>query len=212
MGLYERQGVCPLPVNGIRFFQPGNGFLCQGRKKGKVRGREFRLLIQVEKSKDAVKMERPVRFAAPERERPLFGQKLLHRSFAGQPRAAEHDFFSPVRIIGKLIKPGVVAADLAEEIIAPFQHQPAQPFFCEEVAVSLFVHPKAGESFFPGFHPFPEFLAQRPLCAAVFFLCVFINIDFLFLAARMAAPVRLALEIGEKGGIDFQHNGSLEID
>lgn len=59
---------------------------------------------------------------------PLFRQKLFHRFFAGQPCAGKGHVFLPLVVIGKLVEPGMVPADLAEAGRSHFQNEPAEPF------------------------------------------------------------------------------------
>lgn len=67
------------------------------------------------------------------------------------------------------------------------------------MAVSLIIQPEAGAAFVAGGHPCTEFIAQRTGGVPVCFGRVFINIDFPFLAAGVAAFVRLTGKGREEG-------------
>lgn len=129
----------------------------------------------------------------------FFRQKLFHRFFAGQPCTGKGYVFFPLAVIGKFVEPGMVPADLAETGRSHFQNEPAEPFFIQKMAVSLIVQPEAGAAFVAGGDPCAEFIAQRTGGMSVFAGSVFINIDFPFLAAGVAAFVRLTGKGGEEG-------------
>ena len=67
------------------------------------------------------------------------------------------------------------------------------------------VQPEAGAAFVAGGHPCTEFIAQRTGGTSVFAGSVFINIDFPFLAAGVAAFVRFTGKGGEEGRENGNH-------
>ncbi|CUP73466.1 Uncharacterised protein [Bacteroides xylanisolvens] len=101
----------------------------------------------------------------------------------------------------------MLAADVAERILAELQYQTAEPGFVQEMAVALFIQPKTGRAILRRSHPLPELLTQRALERLVIVLRVFVDVDLPRLAAGVPASARLAAEIREECGENGQGHG-----
>ena len=99
----------------------------------------------------------------------------------------------------------MLAADVAERILAELQYQTAEPGFVQEMA--LLIQPETGRAILRRSHPLPELLTQRALERLVIVLRVFVDVDLPRLAAGVPASARFAAEIREECGENGQGHG-----